>query len=94
MSRRFYIQQCSSYWSLSKQGYLKLLQDGATAQKWELSNIKYEARTIKKPPPQAKPINVTDFDTEHYQLELEHFLKTGHQTGFNIDDYIDIFFGE
>ena len=94
MSRRFYIKQCGNYWSLSKQGYLNLLQDAATSGDCLLGNARYEARIVKKPPQQARAINVTDFDTEHYQLELEHFLKTGKQTGFNIDDYIDIFFDE
>ncbi|MEA5570454.1 hypothetical protein [Calothrix sp. UHCC 0171] len=98
MSRRFYLTSAGCYWSLSKQRYLQFLQDGATQ---NLSNCnfeklnsleEYQARIIKKPSQQAKPIDVTDFDVEHYQLELEHFLKTGEQTGFNAANYIDVFF--
>ncbi|BAZ42031.1 hypothetical protein NIES4101_79990 [Calothrix sp. NIES-4101] len=98
MSRRFYITSSGCYWSFSKQRYLQFLQDGATQNfsNFNFSKLnaleKYQARIIKKPSQQAKPIDVTDFDVEHYQLELEHFLKTGEQTGFNAANYIDIFF--
>jgi hypothetical protein len=97
MSRRFYVTLSGCYWSFSKRGYLEFLQDGA---KQKLSNLshnlnsleEYQARIIKKPSQQAKPIDLTDFDAEHYQMELEHFLKTGEQTGFNATEYIDVFF--
>jgi hypothetical protein len=97
MSRRFYVTFSSFYWSLSQQGYLKFLRDGAEQKLRNLSNNlnfleEYQARIIKKPSQQAKPIDLTDFDAEHYQMELEHFLKTGEQTGFNASEYLSIFF--
>lgn len=82
MSRRFYVTQFGFYWSLSKQGYLRFLQDGATGIGWSLDSPLYEAREINRPPIGSKPINVTDFRQEHYKEELEYFLKTEKQTGF------------
>ncbi len=97
MSRRFYVIFSGCYWSLSKQGYLQFLRDGVEQKLENLSNNsnsmeEYQARIIKKPSQQAKPIDLTDFDAEHYQMELEYFLKTGEQTGFNATEYIDVFF--
>ncbi len=82
MPQRFYIEHFRNYWSLSKKGYLKFLQDGAASIGWDLSLPEYEAREIKKPPKSSNPIGVTDFKPEHYKQELEEFLKTGKQTGF------------
>ncbi|WP_143289289.1 hypothetical protein [Brunnivagina elsteri] len=97
MSRRFYVTSSGCYWSFSKRGYLEFLQDGAKQKLSNLSNNlnsleEYQVRIIKKPSQQAKPIDITDFDVEHYQMELEHFLKTGKQTGFNAVEYINVFF--
>jgi hypothetical protein len=94
MKRRFYVINMGACWSLSKDFYLKLLQNGVQNQIKDLDLQKYEARTIKKSPPKAKPIDVTDFELEHYQQELEHFLKTGEQTGFNAADFISVFFDD
>ncbi len=97
MQNRYYVTLSQCYWSLSKQGYLQFLRDGAERKLSHLSNnlnslAEYQARIIKKPSQQAKPIDITDFDGEHYQMELEHFLKTGQQTGFDAAKYISIFF--
>lgn len=94
MNRRFYVINIDGCWSLSKDSYLKLLQNGTQNQIQDLDLQKYQARTIKKLPTTAKPIDVTDFELEHYQQELEHFLKTGEQTGFNAADFISIFFDD
>lgn len=83
MNRRFYVTQFGFYWSLTEKGYLKFLQDGAASVGWDLSLADYEAREIKNPPANSQPINVTNFRQEHYQEELEYFLKTGGQTGFH-----------
>ena len=90
MNRRFYVINLSGCWSLSKEVYVKLLRDGAG--KIDIDLSKYEARLIKKSPFTAKPIDIADFESEHYQEELEHFLKTGEQTGFNAADFVSIFF--
>ncbi|NJM22644.1 MAG: hypothetical protein HC907_30015 [Richelia sp. SM1_7_0] len=97
MSRRFYITLSGCFWSFSQPGYLQFLRDGAEQKLSNLSHNlnsleEYPARIIKKPSQRAKPIDVTDFDGEHYQMELEHFLKTGEQTGFDAAKYISIFF--
>jgi hypothetical protein len=92
MARRYYVIQQGAYWSLPKQEYLKLLQQGAMQ---ELNNIDlsmYQARVVKKPPLQAKPVDLSDFEVEHFQMELEHFMKTGEQTGFSTLEYVNIFF--
>jgi hypothetical protein len=94
MNRRFYVINMGACWSLSKDSYLKLLQSETQNKIQNLDLQKYEARTIKKLPTTAKPIDVTDFELAHYQLELEHFLKTGEQTGFNAADFISIFFDD
>jgi hypothetical protein len=94
MNRRFYIINMGGCWSLSKSSYLKLLQNGTQNQIKDLDLEQYEARTIKKLPTTAKPIDVTDFELAHYQQELEHFLKTGEQTGFNAADFISVFFDD
>ena len=59
------------------------MQDGAADTGWDLDSPEYEAREIKKPPINSRAINVTNFQPEHYKDELEYFLKTGQQTGFN-----------
>jgi hypothetical protein len=92
MARRFYVIKFGFYWSLPKQGYLNLLQQGAVKNSSDLDLRLYQAREVKKPPVLAKPIDVTDFEIEHYQMELEHFMKTGEQTGFNAAEYVNIFF--
>ncbi|MBF2063027.1 MAG: hypothetical protein IGS39_01125 [Calothrix sp. C42_A2020_038] len=92
MARRFYVIQFGSYWSLPKQQYLKLLQHGAVDSISHVDLKLYQAREVKKPPVQAKPIDLTDFEIEHYQMELEHFLKTGEQTGLDVAGYVSVFF--
>ncbi len=92
MNRRFYIKNRGACWSLSKEGYTKLLRDGAEDKTFDIDLPKYEARLIKKAPSTAKPIGIADFESEHYQEELEHFLKTGEQTGFNAANFVSIFF--
>ena len=83
MNCRFYVTQRSLYWSLLQKGYLKFLQDGAGDIGWDLSSPEYEAREIKKLTVDYRAINVTNFQSEHYKEELEYFLRTGEQTGFN-----------
>lgn len=92
MARRFYVVQLGSYWSLPKQEYLKLLQHGAVQDLTDIDLNKYQARVVKKPPLKAKPIDMSGFEVEHFQMELEHFMKTGEQTGFDAEKYINIFF--
>lgn len=84
MSRRFYVTQFGFYWSWSEKGSLKLLQDGAADTGWGLDSPEYEVREIKKLPVDSLAINVTNFQSEHYKEELEYFLRTGEQTGFNV----------
>jgi hypothetical protein len=92
MPRRFYVIQLGSYWSLPKQEYLKLLQHGTNISLTNVDLNIYLAREVKKIPKLAKPIDLTGFETEHYQMELEHFMKTGEQTGFDAAEYVSIFF--
>lgn len=91
MSRRLYVTHFGFYWSLSLKGYLKFLQSGAANVGWDLDLPEYEAREIKKPPINSRVINVTNFEQEHYKEELEYFLKTGKQTGFNAPNDARIF---
>jgi hypothetical protein len=92
MARRFYVIQYGSYWSLPKQEYLKLLQQGAMRKLTDIDLNIFQARVVKKPPVQAKPIDLSGFEMEHFQMELEHFMKTGEQTGFDVLEYVNIFF--
>ncbi|BAZ09535.1 hypothetical protein NIES4071_13440 [Calothrix sp. NIES-4071] len=92
MTRRFYVVQLGSYWSLTKHEYLKLLQHGAVQNLTSIDLNTYQARVVKKPPLNAKPIDLSGFEVEHFQMELEHFMKTGEQTGFDAEKYINIFF--
>ncbi|MBD1836637.1 hypothetical protein [Coleofasciculus sp. FACHB-501] len=82
MSQRFYVKQFGACWSLSKKGYQQFLEDGSANRGWDLNQPQYEARSVKKIPTGAKPIEVTDFQAEHYKEELEYFLSSGQQTGF------------
>lgn len=92
MPHRFYVIQLGSYWSLPKPQYLKLLQQGAVQNLVDIDLNTYQARVVKKPPRQAKPIDLSGFEIEHFQMELEHFMKTGEQTGFDVGEYVNIFF--
>lgn len=92
MARRYYVVQFGCYWSLPKQEYLKLLQHGAERELTGIDLNTYQARIVKKPPLKAKPIDLSGFEVEHFQMELEHFMKTGEQTGFDVEKYINIFF--
>lgn len=94
MARRFYVIQLGSYWSLPKPEYLKLLQLGAVSNLVDIDLNTYQARIVKKPPLQAKPIDLSGFEIEHFQMELEHFMKTGEQTGFNAKEYVNVFFDD
>lgn len=82
MAQRYYVEHFCSYWSLSKNGYLKFLQDGAASIGWDLSLCGHDAREIKRLPKNADYIGVTDFTPEHYKQELEQFLRTGKQSSF------------
>lgn len=94
MARRFYVIQLGSYWSLPKPEYLKLLQLGAVSNLVDINLNAYQARIVKKPPLHAKPIDLSGFEIEHFQMELEHFMKTGEQTGFDAKKYVNIFFDD
>lgn len=92
MNKRFYVIKSNQFWSLSKDNYLMLLRDGIENQNEEVNPSQYKARLIKKPPIKAQPIDISEFEPEHYQEELEYFLKTGEQTGFSASDFINVFF--
>ncbi len=82
-NERYYVTNFGHSWSLSFKGYLKFLQDESTNAGWNLELPEYEARLVKRISRSAKPINVTNFECEHYKEELKHFLVHGKQTGFN-----------
>lgn len=82
MSKRFYVTQFGAFWSLTEKGYRQFLEDGAAGITWNLSQAKYEARSIKKPPSKSKPIDVVDFRPSDYKEELQYFIAYGKQTGF------------
>ena len=81
MRQRFYVKQFGYCWSLPKKGYQQFLEDGVADITWNLDDSKYESRLIKKVPPGANPIDVVDFQPEHFKEELEYFLNSGKQTG-------------
>jgi hypothetical protein len=82
MNRRFYVTQFDFYWSLSKQGYLRFLHDGATGISWSLDLPKYEAREIKKPPLSSEQLTLQTFSRNIIKKSLNTFWKLK-KTGFS-----------
>ncbi len=78
--KRFYVCYHDRYWSLSKQMYLRFLQEAAACTTWNL-DTDYESKIIIQPPANTKPIDVTQFSREDFLEEIKHFNQTGEQSG-------------